>query len=67
MVKILKLLGRGVKIVGMAVGGGGWAAGMVDPQTGLWIAGLSVIAGDVIVMVGDYSDDGKLNQSFKID
>lgn len=67
MIKILRLFGRGAKIIGMAAGTGGFLSGMLDPNTALLIAAGSVVLGDVIVFAGDWSDDGKINKSFTID
>lgn len=67
MLKFLKLAGRATKIIGVAVGVGGWAASMVSPEIGAIVAGGSLIVGDLIVFGGDLMDDGKLNKSFTID
>ena len=67
MIKVLKLAGRGIKIVSMAVGAGGFLGGVLDANTALIIVGACNILGDGIVFAGDWADDGKINQSFSID
>ena len=66
MIKVLKVAGRVVKMIGTAVGAGGWALSFIAPEVGAIIAGASFIVGDAIVLVGDIVDDGKLNSSFSL-
>lgn len=67
MVKVLKVVGRIGKMVGAAVGVGGWATGLIDPSLALIIGGVAYFIGDGIVLTGDILDDGQLNSSFKLD
>lgn len=66
MIKVLKVAGRVVKMIGTAVGAGGWALAFIAPEVGAIIAGASFILGDTIVLIGDVVDDGKLNSSFTL-
>lgn len=67
MVKILKVVGRIGKMVGAAVGVGGWATGLIDPALAVTIGGVAYFVGDGIVLAGDVLDDGQLNKSFTLD
>ena len=67
MIHILRLLGRGTKIVGMAAGAGGFLSGIMSPETAILVGAGALVLGDVIVFAGDWADDGKINKSFTID
>jgi hypothetical protein len=67
MLKVLRVVGRVVKMAGTAVGVGGWALSFLSPEVAGIIAGVSFFLGDGIVLSGDIIDDGKLNNSFTLE
>lgn len=67
MTKVLKVIGRVVKMVAVAFSLGGWAVNFVSPELALAIGGIAYFIGDGIVLSGDLLDDGKLNNSFQIE
>lgn len=67
MLKVLRVTGRVIKLIGGAVGVGGWASGLIDPAICAIVGGSAYILGDAVVLIGDVSDDGKLNNSFTLD
>lgn len=61
---ILKITFRVIKWVGVACGAGGFATGLMSPETAALLAGGSYVLGDVVYTIGDYLDDKKLNKSW---
>lgn len=67
MLGTLKIFGRILKMVGAAVGAGGWMSGLVSPDIAAGVFAVTIFIGDAIVMIGDFLDDKKFNKSFSID
>jgi hypothetical protein len=60
---VLRIIYKVIKWVGVAVGAGGFAAGLINPETAALIAGGSYVLTDILYFVADYLDDKKLNKS----
>lgn len=67
MVKALKIAGKLAKIVGGAVGLGGFLSGFLSPELSATIYAGSMVVGNIIQFGGDLADDGKINNSFSVE
>lgn len=65
--KALKIGGKLLKIIGGAVGVGGFLSGFVSPELAAIIYGSCMVLGNAIQLAGDIMDDGKVNNSFSLE
>jgi len=55
-----------LKLLGVAVGTGGFLSGMLSPETAALIAGASYVGGNALYFIADWMDDRKINKSVQV-